>query len=56
MEGCCSATAVENAGGGIRRAWRFGISELYVDALFYELAVNFKAQYTIYADKDLGLL
>lgn len=41
MEGCCSATAVENAGGEIRRARRFGISELYVDALFCELPVNF---------------
>lgn len=56
MEGCCSATAVENAGGGIRSAWWFGISELCVDALFCELPLNFKAQYTIYADKDLGLL
>ena len=56
MEGCCSVTAVENAGGGIRRARQFGISELYLDALFRQLAVNFKAQYTIYAGKDLGLL
>lgn len=31
--------------GEIKRARRFGISELYVDALFHELPVNFKAQH-----------
>lgn len=38
----------KNAGGGGGGGLgRFGISELYVDALFGELPVNFTAQYNI---------